>query len=285
MNTITILPDKHIGIFFQPRSGSSLLRGFLSDITNRVNLSEWFNHTIDTVKVNATPTGFTTLRLAENKTTLSDEQLCQRSRDHIALLTPLSDNKIYTVFNILPRSYSDTFPELTALLAEQTSVQFIRVDRADLLYAFLSVYVARLSDTWHRIAGLPSKERKDVKFKINTTVLLADLTSYIEERDIIAKNFNNMPTVYYEQFQSSPGFLHTLFDGIPHQLISIPLLKSYVRYKDLVLNLNEVEHVYEKFVNEHKEYFPQYFGKMPHVQIPACQGRQPRNLSPIQLAV
>jgi hypothetical protein len=70
-----------------------------------------------------------------------------------------------------------------------------------------------------------------------------------------------------------------LFTGIPKQLVSFPVNKFSGNYKDLVTNIDEIEEFYEDFVNEHKEYFPQYFGKLPHIEIPKSQGSRPYNLS------
>jgi hypothetical protein len=43
MHKIKILPNKHTGIIFDPRSGSHVLREFLSSVTDSINVGELFN--------------------------------------------------------------------------------------------------------------------------------------------------------------------------------------------------------------------------------------------------
>ena len=108
---------------------------------------------------------------------------------------------------------------------------------------------------------------------------------YLENDKDIDKYFSDIPTIYYEQFQNNVNNLRNLFEGIPKKIVSNPYTKLGINYKEYVENIDEIEDYYEQFVNDNKEYFPQYFGKLPHITIPSSQGRQPRDLSQLKMAV
>ena len=42
--TINISPDKHVALLFEARSGSTILRQYLAEVTARTDLNEFFNH-------------------------------------------------------------------------------------------------------------------------------------------------------------------------------------------------------------------------------------------------
>lgn len=279
---IHIPSDKHIGLLFQPRSGSHVLRFFLSAATGRTNLNECFNHYLSTKSNRIIPAGDQFLVGNFNEPILlTPDQMYQRSVDHMRSLSLMSEKRAYTIFSILPRSFSKEYPQLNNMLASRDDIFFIRLERADVLYSILSRIVCLQNDVWHNdvlrndAKMLPRIHRKYV-FPIDE--LETELYDYIKTSNTISENYT-APVLYYEQFQSSPASLRKLFDGIPQLILSSPVNKFAGNYKVQVENLSEVEEFYEQFVNDNAECFPQYFGKLPHIQIPLSQGRQPRDLS------
>jgi hypothetical protein len=171
------------------------------------------------------------------------------------------------------------FPELSTLIANHKDTQFLRLERADVLYSVLSIEVARKSGIWHHVPSEGLQKKQIDPFSIPLNVIHQHLMDYIHEQDEINKEFGGAPIIYYEQFQHSIGTIREIFDGIPKKIISLPFERSGNNYKSLILNIDEIDDHYEMFVNKHQEHFPQYFNKLPHIKIPASQGRQPRDLS------
>lgn len=278
VSKIYIQPNKHLGLVFRPRSGSHILRHYLSDLAERINIGEWVNHRVESYDVRIR-SGEVLVAPRGKPTTLQDQQLLQRSLSNIELLDQLSELNVYTVFGVLTQSYMYKYPHLSTRLASRPDIQLIRVERADVLYSLISTEVAKASSMWHNMneTGSTLLRRSVDNFKMNG--LERALQMYIQEQDEIMKSFGNLQTIYYEQFQHTPAALRHLFSGIPQRIVSFPFNKFVGNHKGLISNLEEVEDCYEQFVNDHKEYFPQYFGKLPEITIPVCQGRQPRNLS------
>ena len=277
---ITLQPNKHIGLLFQPRSGSHLLRGYLAELANLADLGEIFNHDGGTQKrfqiTNSTATTVT-LHDTMDSSKLPTIDRFNRSLGHIDVLNTLHEKDIHAVFTVLLRSFSAEFPQLVTKLSSNPNIQFIRLERADVLYSIISVILAIRSEIWHNPSA-SNLERPQTSFKVSLSVLTRMLTEYIDGYRDIENNFS-APIIYYEQFQHRVANILNLVDGVPKVIYSVRVNKISGNYKESIENLSEVEDLYEQFVNDHKEYFPQYFGKVPHVQIPACQGRQPRDLS------
>jgi hypothetical protein len=204
-----------------------------------------------------------------------------RSLGNLEVLNTLHEKDIHAVFSVLLRSFSDEFPQLVTKLASNPDIQFIRLERADVLYSIISVMLAIKSEIWHN-SSASYLERPHTSEDLSLPALNSMLIDYINGYRDIENNFS-APIIYYEQFQHRVTNILNLVDGVPKVIHPARVNKFSGNHKELVINLEEVEDFYEQFVNEHKEYFPQYFGKLPHIQIPACQGRQPRDLS-IKLA-
>ncbi len=279
---IPIQPNKHIALLFEARSGSTVLRHFLATVLNYGNLNEYFNHRVgtDTLRIEGTDTYFTPG--TGTRTNLTDSELAARSKGHLEILNQLTAINRYMVFCVMENSYREAYPTLTNELSKRSDIQPIRLVRADYLYSIISIMVSRNTGQWHNSmvnSSLAVKKREVKPFSVNIHLIEKMMLDYVISVDELNENFENAPIIYYEQFQTSPASMMNLFSGIPKKLVSVDLTKFSGNHKDLVENLDEVEDFYEQFVNDHKEYFPQYFGKLPHVQIPACQGRQPRDLS------
>lgn len=302
MNIPTIEPNKHIGILFQPRSGSHVVRHFLSSVTNNIDLGEVFNPVCYSGKnrlsrLNTELVGNRKLinSLNDAQEIVTSEEIKNKALpDAIANIETLKvENELnnHTIFTIHSSGYYQYRPELFKNLADANYIQYIRLERADVLTSYLSIETARETKNWHRLFDsnqLPEDFPTELplqRMQISIEHLVDRLKVYVNTCIDIDEYFPNVPTIYYEQFQYNVANLRNMFNGVPKKIVSIPYLKIGTNYKEWIDNIDEVENVYEQFVNEHKEYFPQYFGKLPHIKIPASQGRQPRDLSQLQMAV
>jgi hypothetical protein len=205
------------------------------------------------------------------------ETLAEFSRKD-KLLTNFTEVREPVIFSVLLFDYVGKFDSELRHLASRDDTQFINLTRADVLYSLISAYISQQTEVWHN-TSVHNKDRRHTQFRIEMPMLRRHLTEFICEQQFIIDTFKNVPTVYYEEFQHSPANLRNKFTGMPCKIVTTTVNKFSGNHKDFITNLDEVEDFYEQFVNEHKEYFPQYFGKLPHIQIPACQGRQPRDLS------
>lgn len=282
--SILIQPDKHIALIMQPRSGSHVLRHFLSEALGYDNALELFNDLLSVYYVEINDNS-TTYHNGGNimPSDLTEQGLIMRSNDHLMMLNRLATKKQFAVFGVCINSYWKHNNTLTNSISLHPNIQSIRLERADVLYSILSVVMSKVTGIWHNTSrenNINAMSRKKIKpAVIDINYIEEELNEYLSVTDEIYKNFGELPIIYYEQFQNSLSSMKDLFDNIPRKLISIPFNKFVGNYKDLITNLDEVENLYEQFVNEHKDYFPQYFGKLPHIKIPLSQGRQPRDLS------
>jgi hypothetical protein len=293
MNKISILTNKHTGIIFTPRSGSHVLREFLSSVNNTINGGEIFNPTVIS---NVKEDNLNNFLLKGNRKFrhlgLSNDdsinlKTCEQDDiENIETLTLEASLSNYFVFTINSTGYQTTEYRENILkrLANSNNIQCFRLKRADVLWSFLSIWFARISQIWHQ----PYENinvYKPESLKIPLGYIIKRLQMDLENDKDIDKYFPDIPTIYYEQFQNNVNNLRNLFEGIPKKIVSNPYTKLGINYKEYVENIDEIEDYYEQFVNDNKEYYPQYFGKLPHVTIPASQGRQPRDLSQLKMAV
>ena len=279
--SIKIEPNKHIALLLEARSGSSLLRQYLSEITGYYDLSELFNHRVKRVDISVDNEVHITYPPDGGSTLETEVEVCNRSKNYLDQLDQLTILNKYSVFGVVINSYQTSFPELTQLLSVRTDIQPIRIERADLLYSFLSIAVSRKSDVWHNRTyenGTIAVNRDVAPITLPISWIEHMLNTYICSVNEIRKNFRDVPLIYYEQFQRTPATLMHLFTGIPEKIINHELNKFVGNYKELITNLSEVEDYYEQYVHSHSEYFPQYFDNTLGITIPISQGRQPRNL-------
>jgi len=290
MHKIKILPNKHIGIVFDPRSGSHVLREFLSSVTESINLGELFNpgrsnneydiYTNSLLKGNR---NFSYLGIS--KSNILDLDTCEQDdSENIETLKVEAEFSNYIVFSINLFRYGTRRENLFKKLINSNIIQCIRLKRADLLSSILSIYFARTNNIWHRMDQTKIIHVPET-LKIPMDYIIERLKINLEIDKDIDKYFPDIPTIYYEQFQNNLHNLRNMFDGIPKKIVSNPYTKLGINYKNHVENIDEIEDYYEQFVNDNKEYFPQYFDKLPHITIPASQGRQPRDLSQLKMAV
>jgi len=293
-----IEPSKHIGLIFQPRSGSHVVRHYLSVASNRIDLGELFNPAVNTYRESDIDFLEKTINLhtenIDNVGTssglITKDEFLDAAKTNASLLDKLSGSKINSVFGILTHSYKDCMTDFAEII-KSTNTQLVRLERADVLSSIISLQVAKKSNRWHNptfrdpnLAPYDIEITKTKQLRFSLTDLLKDLEKYVTNYQLVNQIYGELPIIYYEQFQNNVSNLRNLFAGIPKRIVSIPFNKIGVNYKSLIPNLDDIEDLYETFVNDNKEYFPQYFGKLPHVTIPPSQGRQPRDLSSLQIA-
>lgn len=269
----------HIGILFDPRSGSHVFQHFLCEALNSSNYLELFNAGV-TIKLMenevATTGGLPPIIGDQNRIDILNKRF-----EWFTATQPSSQS----VFKIYVESYCKIYPEFSSKLAGIDNCQFIRLKRADALSGILSALVANTTGIWHvdsnaAVSAIHNKWA-NVSRHIDLDELKNELTSLVDADKHIAQYFGQPRVVYYEEFQLRLLNICNIFPTIPRRLVGSHLsrITEKISYKTCISNLDEVEDFYEQFVNEHKEYFPQYFGKLPHIKIPASHGRQPRDLS------
>jgi len=281
---IEIENNKHLGIIFQPRSGSHVLRRYMCGLLNRVDLLEWYNVYIIppkiSIKNNLMDYDENTEGPFTNKNIGTHLEEKTRLVENIKILKDLSDIKEYGVATIQSTSYVEReWLDMLELIAHQQNMQFINLDRADVLYSIISLFLSMKTMEFHNQTQYTILRNVDVKH-LPLEQLHSLLQNYIDNKDAVKKYFGNISTIYYEQYQHKVSNIINLFTGIPKKIVGIGLNKFKGNHKEMISNIDEVEDYYEEFVNKHSEYFPQYFGKLPHITIPASQGRQPRILLP-----
>ena len=254
------------------------MRHYLSSLLDRINLGEWFNTNTSHVAVNIDGE-HVQVRLGEEFTSDKEttEYISASLPGQIKILDRLSDINRLSVFGIHAGGYNRLYPEGLKIVQRQRNIQFIQLERADVLYSLFSRSIAMRTDVWHN-GNLQLVSRDIKRFVYPMAELKETLLRYVIVRKYVLDCFGLLPTVYYEQFQFNTGNIRNMFDGIPNKLISIPINKFVGNHKDLIVNLDEVETYYEEFVNTNREFFPQYFGNVPGIIIPASQGYQPHLL-------
>lgn len=283
---IDIKPDKHVSIVFDPRSGSHVLSHLLSELSDKLNLGEYFNFTVQEHSVTINQENKTAALGGSNagqQIDLTDDEKKRAAESRLQILNELTAISKYAVCKVLPYSYINVIPDLSARLYERNDMQFIRLLRADVLYGYISVRMCNQTGIWHSpnnerntTAKLGHRDYRMIHLPIEEIEIF--LNRYVRIEKHIETYFPNIPAIYYEEFQTSPLSVLKKFIGIRKELVSIPFNKFVGNYKEQISNIDEVEDFYEQFVNEHAEYFPQYFGEVPNLTIPQYQGRQPRNL-------
>ena len=279
--------NKHLGILFQPRSGSHVLRAFLAEQTSRANIGEFLNTRTVQIEFDIRDDGYTIIDKSNRGNQAPDMSANERRmvlENNMLTLQKMSDIRLPSVFGMPIGSYQKFYPEFLRILASRQDIQLISLLRADVLYSLISIFICFKTQIWHNQSS-KLFDRKSDSYHLPIGWVTYELDNYILALQDIKENLDNTDVLYYEEFQFNVNILRNRFDGIPTRIASMPWSKFRGNHKDLITNLPEVEDFYEQFVNEHKEYFPQYFSKLPGVIIPACQGRQPRDLSLDLLAV
>lgn len=274
MNTIKIEKDKHIAFFILPRSGTTVLRAYLCDLLGYRNATELFNHYVTGTDIKIQDGRIVKWMNSDTRPKMTRDELIVRSFNYLGTLSTLKEMNELAVFSIYADSFYQYCPTLLPALSVRNDIQFIKQERADVLYASLSALISLKTAVFHNIDAV-SKTRTTIPEYFDPEKIFDMLTAYVNERKEIHKHFPDLPTIYYEQFQMTPANMMHLFEGIPKKIISLRVSKFSENCKNLVTNLDEIEGLYEKFVNDNIEFFPQYNGTHK-IDIPECQGRQPK---------
>ena len=156
MNKIPLFTNKHTGIIFTPRSGSHVLREFLSSVTNNKSGGEIFNPTRNKGddEENLLLEGnrkFRHLGLTGDHTI--DQETCKQDDiENIETLTLEASLSNYFVFTVNSTGYQTTEYRENILkrLANSNNIQCFRLKRADVLWSFLSICFAKNNNVWHQ---------------------------------------------------------------------------------------------------------------------------------------
>lgn len=262
---ISLDKNKNIGIFFQPRSGSTVLQNYLTDAIQGENLGELFNFS-NTAYVgldyeNTPKMGFHPATLPQKNKSIDLE--IEKRLGYFKLFHKRKVVKISTA------SYIHTHPQFTEQIKDKLNMQFINLVRGNLLDALISYHVSFLSKKFHHSSSDVTINRK-LSNRVVCPLDLFDkqLHDYVEIQKHIHSYFDDIPTLYYEQFKDSPIKLIPLFDGFPKKIINCVLNASRIKNIEYVENYTEVTQLYRQFVMDNSEWFPQYFGKISGVTLP-----------------
>ena len=283
---INLPTNKHIGIIFDPRSGSHVFRNYISNLINIVNLSEFLNPQVYPLRVSVNKNEKEVYYANDHKSgkksnfELFDEITINEWVDKRSnILNDMTDIEIFSIFGILIKNTLSNYPNIIKKIKQIPNIYFVRLKRADILYSIISIELSRYTEIWHNIDNTNVHSRKKIKDKIKIPIIEIKnhLEMYVRCEDLIKETFNEIPTIYYEQWQNNVRNLNKILK-LPNKLVSIDFQKFEGNYKNLISNIDEIENYYEEFVNDHAEYFPQFFDKLPKIEIPKSQGRQPNQL-------
>jgi hypothetical protein len=284
MNLKINLPnDKHIGLIFDPRSGSHIFRNYISELLNILDLNEFLNPLVHPIKVSVDKIEKKVFYSIDHKSgkkfnfeTFNEITINKWANDRIDVINDMTEIGLFSMFGILLKNTLSSYPDIVKKIKQRPDIYFIRLKRADVLYSILSIEISRYTTIWHNIDNVNVHSRKQIKDKIEIPIDVINnhLKMYTDCEDLIKKIFDEMPIIYYEQWQNNIHNLNKILK-IPNKIISIDFQKFEGNYKDLISNIDEIENHYAEFVNDHPKYFPQYFGKLPEIKIPESQGWQP----------
>ena len=281
---INIPKDKHLGIIIDPRSGSHAFRDYISSALSIPNLSEFLNPIVYQPCFFIDKNKKTIHRLPNDKNgeqrfkIFNESVIKQWADERLDELSNITDIDQYGVFSILIKDVLSYYPEIVEKIKQRPDIYFIRLKRADVLYAIISIELSRYTNIWHNKNQNHTFSRENIKDKIEIPLdtIIDHLTSLIDAEKIIEKIFKGIPVIYYEQWQNNIRNINKILN-LPNKIVSVNFHKFTGNYKNLISNIDEIEKYYEQFVNEHPQHFPQYFGKLPDIKIPDFQGRQPKN--------
>ena len=276
--------DKHIGIILDPRSGSHAFRNYVSSSLDILNMGEFLNPMIHSLNLLVDKNKKFVYTVPDQRygrpLQLVNETLIDQWIDEkIKILDEMSSIDQFGIFSIVLKNTLSYFPDVIKKIKNNSNIHFIRLKRIDVLYGIISIEICKHTDIWHNVDHTNTFSRENIKDKINIPldVINKHLEMYIKCESLVEEIFGKVPILYYEQWQNNIRNLNKILN-LPNKLVSIDYQKFTGNYKNLILNIDEIEDHYEEFVNKHPEHFPQYFDKLTDIIIPESQGRQPRNL-------
>jgi len=277
--------NKHIGVLLDPRSGSHALRDYVSTSLNILNLGEFLNPQVYQAQLKIDKNKKEVFRFRndidgkprfeEFNRFLIDSWITERFDS----LTDMSDINKFSIFSIFVKDSLSYYPDIVKKIKQRPDIFFIRLKRADVLYSIISIEMSKYTNIWHNINHDNTFSRKNLKEKIEISLddINTHLVRYVNAEVLIKNIFEEIPVIYYEQWQNNIRNLNNILN-LPNKLTSVHYQKFVGNYKNLVSNIIEIEDFYDEFVNDHPEHFPQYFGRLSEIKIPESQGRQPNQL-------
>lgn len=265
---IPIELNKHICIFFQPRSGSTALRSHLTEVIPGLqNLQEFFNLFIK-YKFEFKEGKFVQIGQTESILKRSVSDLKQMIENRLSHLDKCTAKGLHSVFTAYIQSYFRYSPELTKRLMNRSDVQYFYIQRADLLTGILSMETAGQIKIYHNYGN--KVERNIKPFNISMVRFKNLLNLYLQSQQELETADTNIRRIYYEEFQDDPNNMNLLFTGIAKRQHDIQVRKfeDQVDYRKNITNINELEDYYYNFVSDNIRYFPQYSGQLPRLNLP-----------------
>jgi hypothetical protein len=272
---IHIEPNKHICIFFHPRSGSTALRLHLTEVIPGLqNLQEFFNLYVK-YKFEFQNNKFVQIGDTESVVTRPIAEKKQMIKNRLNHLDRCTQNGLYSVFTAYVQSYMRHTPELTKQLMAREDVQYFYLQRADLLTGVLSLEAANRINIFHNYGN--TRQRTIKPFQVSMSRIKGILDLYVQTQQELEAADPSIRKIYYEEFQTDPNNMNLLFSGIATREndISIRRFEDQINYKNYIINIDEVEDYYRNFVFDNIRYFPQYSGELTRITIPSFQGTQP----------
>lgn len=255
--------NKHICLFFHPRSGSTLLQNYICDLTARLNLRESFN--LYSKKQYRYEYKNNTLFSHDEK----ELDIKSSSQATLNFIKEIEKENVYTFSNAWAVSIIDKFPELLDYFKHCNNLTFLNLYRADYLYSLISIRLANRSNSFHSYVHLNDKNidrTNEEPIIIDPKSIEKNCKEFVLTESILMDKFGLIPKIYYEQFETNPANIINLFENLPKKIIRTRTNKNKGNYRFLVSNYKEIEECFVDFVNNHKEFFPQYFGAINNLQ-------------------
>lgn len=262
---INLPKDKHIGILLEPRSGSHAFRNYVSSCLDYIDLVEMFNPihrpmnlSIDKDK-KILGCSLNSLEMANSepkfKENLDESYLSQWADKYLIALNDMASIDYYAIFSIVIRNELHQYPEIIKRIKNNPNIYFIRLNRIDMLYGTLSMAISKYTKIWHNVEQKHTFSRVNME-KINLPLdgIENNLKLYVKTEKVIREIFGEVPVIYYEHWQNNIRNLNKIVN-VPNKLVSLDYEKFAGNYKDLILNIDEIEDYYREFVNENSEYF------------------------------
>jgi len=248
--SISLDKNKHIGIIFQPRSGSTILRHYLAEVLNYIDGSELFNHYVLTPEFKIDNGNLSVVRHdGQTFGIMTTSEVIERSYNYINSLDQLSELNYKVVFGVYLQSFMRDCPDLIKSLSLKNNIQFIRLERQDFFYSLLSIAVAKRADiSWHNTSQ-KLEERKIKPFILDQNFIKRKVEDLHFEKNILKKTFETLPIIYYESYEKKPHNIMNLFQNIPKKITGFKINKWKENYRDLIINLDEIESFYNNIIS------------------------------------
>ena len=265
---INLPKDKHIGLIFEPRSGSHAFRNYISPSLGHLDLKEFLNPHIRPSKfiIDKNKKSLQIIVNQRNGEWLDESDMNTENFDkmvasdwidtQLATLDDMASIDHFSIFSILIKNTLSYHPTVLEKIKNNPNIFLIRLKRIDVLYGLISLEICKYTNIWHNFNQENTFSRENIKGKLNIPldVIKDHLEMYIRSEYVIKETFGDIPVIYYEQWQNNIRNLNKILN-IPNKILSVDYQKFTGNYKNLISNLAEIENYYKEFVIEHSEYF------------------------------